>query len=65
VRNLKSYAGILTNSLYWWMSRKKSFIINDEYRIDLIQVNPKANTAEIKITNLQPDRIIKGVKKDV
>jgi len=47
------------------MSRKKSFIINDEYRIDLIQVNPKANTAEIKITNLQPDRIIKGVKKDV
>jgi len=63
---LKSYAGILKDSLYWWISRKKTFNINDEYKVELLYINKQDNTAKLRITNLQPDRVIvREINKDV
>ena len=42
----------ITDEFTWWLS-KKGFIINDEYRIDLIWIDKKNNSAKIKITNLK------------
>jgi hypothetical protein len=61
MQRLRSYAGVLKDSLYWWISKKKKFNINDEYEIELLYINKKDLTAKLKITNLQPDRTIKEV----
>jgi len=42
----------ITGEFTWWLS-KKGFIINDEYRIDLIWVDRNNHSAKIKITNLK------------
>jgi len=42
----------ITDELTWWLS-KKGFNLNNEYRIDLIWIDKKNNSAKIKITNLK------------
>lgn len=41
----------------WWLS-KKGFILNDEYRIDLLWIDRDNNSAKIKITNLKTNESI-------
>jgi hypothetical protein len=48
-----SYANKLVNSLYWWLGKKRPFIINDEYKIDLLFIDKENNSAKIRVTNLK------------
>jgi len=54
---VKEYAGKLKDSLYWWLGKKRPFIINDEYKIELLHIvsDPNLNhySAKIRITNLK------------
>ena len=36
----------------WWLGRK-GFVLNNEYRIDLIWIDKVNNSAKIKITNIK------------
>lgn len=52
----ENYVGKLKDSLYWWLSSKRSFSINEEYKIELIHIDREYNSAKIRITNLKnPD----------
>lgn len=48
-----SYANKLQSSLYWWLGKKRPFIINDEYKLELLFIDKINNSAKIKITNLK------------
>ena len=50
---LEDYANKLQNSLYWWLGRKRPFIINNEYSIELLFIDKVNNSAKIKVTNLK------------
>jgi len=47
-----SYANRLKNSLVWWLGKKKPFIINDQYKLELLFIDKVNNSAKIKVTNL-------------
>ena len=47
------YANKLKDSLYWWLGRRKPFIINDEYKLELLVIDKINNSAKIRITNLK------------
>jgi hypothetical protein len=48
-----SYAEKIKDSLYWWLGKRKSFIINDEYRLDLLHIDKENNSVKIRITNIK------------
>ena len=50
---MKSFAGRVKSSLWWWLSRNKPFNINDEYSLELLYIDKINNSAKIKITNLR------------
>ena len=52
-----SYANKLTDSLYWWLSSKKPFIINDQYKIELLHLDRYYHSAKIRITNLTTNEV--------
>jgi len=54
---LKKFAGVIKDSMYWWLSKRKPFIINDEYKLELLFIDQVNNTAKIKITNLKTGRV--------
>lgn len=47
------YSNKLKDSLYWWLGRSRPFIINDEYKLELLFVDKVNNSAKILITNLK------------
>ena len=47
------YAHKLKDSLYWWLGKSRPFIINDEYKLELLFVDKINNSAKILITNLK------------
>jgi hypothetical protein len=47
------YAKKIKDSLYWWLGKKKPFIINDEYKVELLHIDKEHNSAKILITNLK------------
>ena len=49
----KSYENTLKDSLTWWLGKRKSFIINDEYEIRLLFIDKINHSAKIEITNLK------------
>jgi hypothetical protein len=53
-----SYANKLKTQLYWWLGRSRPFIINDEYKIELLFLDKINNSAKIQITNLKTGQII-------
>jgi hypothetical protein len=48
-----SYTNKLRDSLYWWLGKSKPFIINDEYKLELLFIDKINNSAKIQITNLK------------
>lgn len=48
-----SYADKLKSSLYWWLSRSRPFIVNNEYQIELLFIDKENNTAKIRVTNIR------------
>jgi len=53
-----SYADKLKTQLYWWLGRRRPFIINDEYKIELLFIDTKNGSAKIQITNLKTGDVI-------
>lgn len=53
----ESYKDKLTNSLVWWLGKKKPFIINDEYEIKLLFIDKVNHSAKIEITNLKTQQV--------
>ena len=47
------YANKIKDSLYWWLGKKKPFIINNEYKLELLFVDKINNSAKIRVTNLK------------
>lgn len=54
----ESYAGKLKTSLTWWLGKKRSFNINNEYSLELLFIDKVNNSAKIKITNLKTGQVI-------
>jgi hypothetical protein len=60
-----SYANKLKTQIYWWLGRKRPFIINDEYKIELIFIDKVNNSAKIQITNLKTGEVISQEQGDI
>ena len=52
-----SYANKLKTQLYWWLGRKRPFVLNDEYKIELLFIDKINNSAKIQITNLKSGEV--------
>ena len=48
-----TYENKLHSSLTWWLGRSKPFIINEEYKLELLFIDKINNSAKIKITNMK------------
>ena len=57
---LNSYANKLRDSLYWWLGKKRPFIINDEYKIELLHIDREHLSAKIRVTNLRTGVEVEG-----
>jgi hypothetical protein len=53
-----SYANKLKTQLYWWLSGHRPFIINDEYKIELLFLDRVNNSAKIQITNIKTGQVL-------
>lgn len=53
-----SYANKLKTQLYWWLGKRRPFVINDEYKVELLFLDKVNNSAKIQITNLKTGVII-------
>ena len=47
------YSGKLKDSLYWWLGKKRPFIINGEYKLELLFIDKVNCSAKILVTNLK------------
>lgn len=54
------YGNKLKDSLYWWLGKSRPFIINDEYKLELLFVDKVNNSAKIRITNLKTGIVIES-----
>ena len=52
-----NYCDKLKDSLYWWLGRKKPFIVNDEYKIELLHIDRQHYSAKIRVTNLKNNTV--------
>ena len=41
--------------MFWWLGKKNPFIINDEYKLELLFIDKINNSAKIRITNIKTD----------
>lgn len=48
-----SFSNKIKDSLTWWLGKKVPFIINDEWKLELLFIDKKNNSAKIKITNIK------------
>lgn len=53
-----SYANKLKTQLYWWLGRRRPFIINDQYKVELLFIDKINNSVKIQITNLATGDVI-------
>ena len=49
---MTNYANNLKDSLFWWLGKKKPFIINGHYKLELLYIDTDNYSAKIRITNL-------------
>lgn len=63
--SFNEYAGKLKTSLYWWLGRARPFIINDEYKLELLFLDKVNNSAKIRITNLKTGEVIENAETDI
>ena len=48
-----TFANRLKDSLWWWLSKRKPFVINNEYELELLYIDKINNSVKIRITNLK------------
>jgi hypothetical protein len=53
----KSFEGKLRDQIFWSLGMRKPFIINDEYKIELLHIDFDLYRAKIKVTNLKNQQI--------
>jgi hypothetical protein len=51
------YTNKLKDSLYWWLSYTRPFIINNEYQIELLHIDKVHQSVKIRITNLKTQEV--------
>lgn len=56
--NDNSYANKLKTQLYWWLGRSRPFIINDQYKVELLFIDKIKNSVKIQITNLSTGDVV-------
>ena len=54
---MKDFAHKLKDQLYWWLNASRPFIINGEYRVELLHIDREHNSAKILVTNLKSGEI--------
>lgn len=54
----ESFANKLKTSLYWWLGFKRPFIINDEYRLELLYIDREHQSVKVRITNLKTNEVV-------
>jgi len=59
------FADKLKTSLYWWLGRSKPFIINEEYKLELLFIDKINNSAKIKITNLKTGEVLDTLPSNI
>ena len=57
---MQSYANKIKDSLYWWLGYKRPFIINNEYKLELLYIDRENNSAKIRITNLKDGSVVEN-----
>lgn len=57
---MNNYANKLKNSLYWWLGKSRPFIINNEYKLELLFVDKINNSAKILVTNLKTGEAVES-----
>lgn len=55
-----SYANKLKDSLYWWLSKKRPFVINDDYKLELLFIDTNNMSAKIRVTNLKTGEVVES-----
>ena len=60
----ENYVGKLKDSLFWWLSSKRSFVINDEYKIELLHIDREHNSAKIRVTNLKNNDVVETLNQE-
>ena len=58
-----SFADKIKDSMWWWLGKKNPFVINDEYKLELLFIDKINNSAKIKITNLKTKEEIVSVEE--
>ncbi len=58
------FAGKLKDKLYWFLGKKKPFIINDEYKIELLYIDRDHYSAKIQITNLKSGEVVESIEQE-
>lgn len=53
----ESYAGKIKESLWWWLGKRRPFILDDQFKIELLFIDKLNNSAKIKVTNLKTGEI--------
>ena len=56
-----SYANKIKDSLYYWLGKKRPFIINDEYKLELLFIDKVNHSAKIKVTNIKTGQAVQHV----
>lgn len=58
----------IKDSIWYWLGYRKPFIINEEYKVELLFLDRNNNSAKIKVTNIKTnessENSIDGVKDD-
>lgn len=47
------YKDKIHDSLYWWLNKRRDFIINDEYSLKLLFIDFDNESVKIEVTNLK------------
>ena len=54
----EKFQGKLKDSLFWWLGKKRPFIINDEYSVELLYIDTVNNSAKIRVTNIKTQEVV-------
>lgn len=60
-----SYANKLKTQLYWWLGKRRPFVINDEYKVELLFIDKVNNSAKIQITNLKDGTSVTSTQEGI
>jgi len=60
---MSEFASKIKNQLYWWLKASRPFIINNEYKLELLHIDRDYESVKILITNLKTGEIQEVVRE--